>query len=63
LLVPPKRSDQLAKSILLQLQAKTLAAGMGRAARQRVEEEFSITLMARRHVELFQSITQKKLNR
>lgn len=63
LLVPPKRPDQLAKSILLQLQAKTLAAGMGRAARQRVEEEFSITLMARRHVELFQSITQKKLNR
>ena len=54
LLVPAKRPDLLARSILLQLQAKTIAAGMGRAARQRVEEEFSITRMAQRHVELFQ---------
>lgn len=60
LLVPPKRPDQLAKSILLQLQAKTLAAGMGRAARQRVEEEYSIALMAQRHIELFESLTHKK---
>lgn len=59
LLVPPNRPDQLAKAILLQLQAKTIAAGMGRAARQRVEEEFSITLMARKHVELFQSLIKK----
>jgi glycosyltransferase involved in cell wall biosynthesis len=60
LLVPPRRPDQLAKSILLQLQAKSLAAGMGRAARQRVEEEYSIALMARRHIELFESLTHKK---
>ncbi len=58
LLVPPKRPDQLAKSMLLQLQAKSIAAAMGRAARDRVEEEFSITRMAKRHVELFQSLVK-----
>jgi glycosyltransferase involved in cell wall biosynthesis len=59
LLVHPKRPDQLAKSMLLQLQATTIAEGMGRAARQRVEEEFSITLTVRRHLELFQSLPRK----
>ncbi len=59
LLVPPNRPDQLARSMLLQMQAKSIAAGMGRAARQRVEDEFSITLMAQRHLELFQSLIKK----
>lgn len=59
LLVPPRRPDLLAKDILVQLRATTIATAMARAARQRVEDEFSITQMARRHVELFQSLVRK----
>jgi len=59
LLVPPRRPDLLAQDILVQLRATTIATAMARAARQRVEDEFSITQMARRHVELFQSLVRK----
>jgi glycosyltransferase involved in cell wall biosynthesis len=60
LLVPPNRPDLLAQAMLVPLQAKTLAGAMGRAARRRVEEEFSITHMARRHLELFESLVRNK---
>jgi glycosyltransferase involved in cell wall biosynthesis len=59
LLVTANRSDLLAKSMLLQLQAKSIAGGMARAAHARVQEEFSITQMAQRHAELFQTLVAK----
>jgi glycosyltransferase involved in cell wall biosynthesis len=60
LLVTAGRPDLLAKSILLQLQARTIAEGMARTGRARVQDEFSITQMARRHHELFQSLLHQK---
>lgn len=59
LLVPPRRPDLLAQAMLTQLKARTLAAVMGHAARERASEEFSITRMAQRHLELFASLTKK----
>jgi glycosyltransferase involved in cell wall biosynthesis len=59
LLVPPARPDLLAKSIAIQLQAKGIASGMARSARERVQDEFSITRVAYRHLELFQSVIEK----
>jgi glycosyltransferase involved in cell wall biosynthesis len=59
LLAPPRRPDLLAQNILVQLRATTIGAAMARAARVRVEDEFSITHMARRHIELFQSLLRK----
>ncbi len=56
LLVPSNKPETLARSVLVQLQARTLAAAMGRAARERAEEKYSISLMVRRHVELFESL-------
>lgn len=60
LLVPPRRPDLLAGAMVTLLQARTLAAAMGRAARERVAEEFSITRMAERHIELFESLRRKE---
>ncbi len=59
LLAPSRRPDLLAQNILVQLRATTIAAAMARAARERVEDEFSITQMARRHIELFHSLVRK----
>jgi glycosyltransferase involved in cell wall biosynthesis len=60
LLVTVNRPDLLARAILLQIQARTIAEGMARTARARVQDEFSITQMAQRHHELFQSLQDKK---
>jgi glycosyltransferase involved in cell wall biosynthesis len=59
LLVPRGRPDLLAKSMALQFQQRSSAAEMARAARDRVQKEFSITQMAQRHMELFQSLVSK----
>jgi glycosyltransferase involved in cell wall biosynthesis len=60
LLVAPRKPALLAKSLLLQLRARTVAAAMGRAARERVEEAFSITQVAQRHLELFEELVRAK---
>jgi glycosyltransferase involved in cell wall biosynthesis len=60
LLVPPRRPTQIAQAILAQLQARSVAGAMARAARERVAEEFSIGRMARRHLELFESLLQDR---
>ena len=52
LLVPPRNPDALAEAILQQLDESILARARARAARERVEREFSLTRMAERHLDL-----------
>jgi glycosyltransferase involved in cell wall biosynthesis len=55
-LAPPDDPEGLARAILAQWADFDRAIHMGRAARHRVEREYSITTMARRHIELFRSL-------
>jgi len=60
LLVRPGRPEALAEAIAVQLKARTIAAGMARAARERVAAEYSIERMAERHVLLFETLIGAK---
>jgi glycosyltransferase involved in cell wall biosynthesis len=55
-LAPPDDPDNLARVIAEQWADFDRAVHMGRAARSRVQEEFSIRSVARQHLELFQSL-------
>jgi glycosyltransferase involved in cell wall biosynthesis len=55
-LVPPDDPDTLARVIIEQWDHFDQAAEMGRTARDRVEREFSIQAVARRHLALFYEI-------
>ncbi|MDB5350590.1 MAG: glycosyltransferase [Planctomycetota bacterium] len=52
-LVPPGDAEALARAILAQENAPETAWAMARAARGRVQDEFSIAAVARRHLDLF----------
>lgn len=55
-LVPPDDPAALARVIVEQWTGFDRAIHMGRAARSRVEQEFSIRAMARRHLQLFSEL-------
>jgi glycosyltransferase involved in cell wall biosynthesis len=55
-LAPPDDPEGLARVILEQWAGFDRAVHMGRAARGRVEQEFSIRIVARKHLELFHSL-------
>jgi glycosyltransferase involved in cell wall biosynthesis len=55
-LAPPGDPDALGRAILEQWADLDRAASMGRAARRRVAEEYSIAAVARKHMELFQEL-------
>ncbi|MGP0067220.1 MAG: glycosyltransferase family 4 protein [Isosphaeraceae bacterium] len=55
-LAPPDDPDGIARVINEQWANFDRAFHMGRAARSRVEQEFSIRIVARKHLELFQSL-------
>ena len=55
-LAPPDDPAGLARVIAEQWADFDRAVTMGRAARSRVEQEFSIRIVARKHLELFQSL-------
>jgi glycosyltransferase involved in cell wall biosynthesis len=59
-LVPPGDPDRLAAVILGQWSNFDRACQMAKAARRQVEEEFSIQVVARRHLELFEEIISRR---
>ena len=58
-LAPTGDPDALARVIIDQWASFDRAFHMGRAARSRVEQEFSIRIVARKHLELFRSILRR----
>jgi glycosyltransferase involved in cell wall biosynthesis len=59
-LVPPDDPAALARAILEQWSDLDRARSMARAARERVVAEFSITAVARRHLELFRRLVRER---
>jgi glycosyltransferase involved in cell wall biosynthesis len=59
-LVPPDNHAALASAIVAQWSNFDRAFHMGRAARKRVQAEFSITAVARKHIALFQKLLDEK---
>ncbi len=59
-LAPPNDPAALAQVILEQWAEFDQAALMGQTARRRVAEEFSIAAVARKHIDLFQSLLDAK---
>jgi glycosyltransferase involved in cell wall biosynthesis len=59
-LVPPDNARAFAQAIIDQWSNSDRAFQMGRMARIRVEKEFSIDQVARKHLELFHEILQKR---
>jgi glycosyltransferase involved in cell wall biosynthesis len=57
-LAPPDDPETLARVIIEQWNDFDRAVHISRAARSRVEQEFSIQAMARQHIELFQKIME-----
>ena len=53
LLVPPGRSDELAEALFELLGSPIRRSELGRAARQRIAEQFDVTVIARELVRLF----------
>jgi glycosyltransferase involved in cell wall biosynthesis len=62
-LAPPDDPDALARVVLEQWADGDRAVHMGRTARRRVVDEFSIAAVARRHLELFRRLVQEKATR
>ena len=60
-LAPPDNPKALARVIIEQWDDFDRAVHMSRAARSRVEQEFSIQAMARRHLELFQEMVGSRV--
>ncbi len=59
-LVPPDDPEALARAIIEQWDNFDRAVAMGRAARSRVEREFSIQAVARKHLALFHEILHER---
>src|SRR5262249_52242168 len=59
-LAPPDDPEGLARVISEQWADFDRAVHMGRAARSRIEQEFSIRIVARKHRELFQELVGNK---
>ncbi|MGO9921522.1 MAG: glycosyltransferase family 4 protein [Isosphaeraceae bacterium] len=59
-LVPPDDPQALARAIIEQWDNFDRAVAMGRAARSRVEREFSIQAVARKHLALFHEILRER---
>jgi len=59
-LVPPDDPETLARAIIEQWNNFDRAVEMGRAARSRVEKEFSIQAVARKHLALFHEILRER---
>jgi glycosyltransferase involved in cell wall biosynthesis len=55
-LVPPEDPAALARAVVDQWSAFDRAFHMSRAARKRVQDEFSIRSVARKHLELFRTL-------
>jgi glycosyltransferase involved in cell wall biosynthesis len=62
-LAPPDDPEALARTIIEQWDHFDRAFHMGRAARNRVDQEFSIQAVARKHLELFENILASQRNR
>jgi glycosyltransferase involved in cell wall biosynthesis len=62
-LVPPDDPAALARGVIDQWTNFDRAFQMTRAARRRVQDEFSIGAVARRHLELFESLVEGRLRR
>ncbi|HKS39930.1 MAG TPA: glycosyltransferase, partial [Blastocatellia bacterium] len=56
LTVPPQDADALASAIKLLLDKDDLRAQYGKAARQRVEQEFSLDCMVSRTLQLYEKV-------
>jgi L-malate glycosyltransferase len=56
ILVPPKDPDRLAEVMLYLIEHPGLRENMGRAARQRVEKEFSLTRMAHEYARVYREL-------
>ena len=56
LLAPVGDAPALAAALLRLLEEPALAQRLAEAARRRVEQEFSVTTMARRYVDIYQSL-------
>lgn len=63
ILVPPRDADALSAAILEQWHAPDSAHAMGRAARARVVEMFSLDSMIGRYVELYQELLSRRGSR
>ena len=59
LLVPPRDVKQLADGLLRQLSQPILARSYAQAARNRVEQQYSITSMAERHLQLMETAARE----
>lgn len=62
-LVPIKDKDALAEAIHKLLENKEMALSMGRAGRQRVEDEFVMQKLLPRQMELYQQVIESALRR
>jgi glycosyltransferase involved in cell wall biosynthesis len=60
LLVPPRDPDALAEATLWMWENRERATAMGRAARQRVKEKFSLDRMVRDYLELYHELYERK---
>jgi glycosyltransferase involved in cell wall biosynthesis len=56
LLVPPEDVDELRTAIAMLMTDEQLRHRLGRAGRDRMQKEFSIATMARKHVDLYESV-------
>jgi glycosyltransferase involved in cell wall biosynthesis len=63
LLVPPRRPDQLREALRCLIENDQLRVELGQRARARVEQEFGWRGIARRHVELYQTMSAKRTYR
>ena len=59
-LAPPDDPEGLARAVLAQWADFDRAIHMARAARHKVAQEYSITAMARRHLDLFRNVVRSK---
>lgn len=60
LLVPPRRSEEMAKSMLRLVECPELAARLGGAARQKIEQGYSFEAVGERCLAAYQSILEKR---
>ena len=59
-LTPPRNPEALARTIVEQWSAFDRAFHMSRAARGRVEQQFSIRVVARKHLDMFRELIARR---
>lgn len=60
LLTPPRRPDDLAKSMLRLVECPELATQLGQAARQKVEQEYSFEAIGEQYLSTYQSMLEQR---